>query len=171
MKNIILLLVIFNNIKFFAQEKFYINIDNKEIISINKNDLDKITYSNKLELNNDSILFNLKNGNVLKYKIESVKEIVLTPPKTNNLQTHNILEPEIKCFPNPTKDIINIELNQISGPVEIEIINSSGISIKKIFYSNFNKKIDIEMSNFSDGLYTIRIIANQFTIIKQIIKI
>lgn len=89
---------------------------------------------------------------------------------TINDQTNNTLD--IKIFPNPAKDAINISINdQLQGSYKIQILNSMGQNIYTsssiISYTN-----SIDITNWDKGLYVVRIKNNNslIAISKFIIK-
>jgi photosystem II stability/assembly factor-like uncharacterized protein len=68
-------------------------------------------------------------------------------------------------YPNPTINILNIETTQNS---EIEISNISGQIIKKI--DNYNANLTIDISDFAEGVYIIKVISSDLILTKKIIK-
>ena len=76
---------------------------------------------------------------------------------------------EINCFPNPAKNIINIESkNSDDDNCNIKIINYLG----QIFYDrkiSLKSKAIIDVSSFSKGIYMIIIQNNINTTYKKII--
>jgi hypothetical protein len=68
------------------------------------------------------------------------------------IETFNTLSnAEIVIFPNPSQDKISIKFNQDEKPVQIKIYSASG----DLVYDNrfFLNRIEIDVSNFSSGLY------------------
>ncbi|MBI5219266.1 MAG: T9SS type A sorting domain-containing protein [Bacteroidia bacterium] len=72
---------------------------------------------------------------------------------------------QINIYPNPTKKQVIIEGLQ---PCQIEIMNIQGQVIKTI--ETFDKKISIDLSKLSGGVYTIKIITDKDIIVKKLIK-
>ena len=68
----------------------------------------------------------------------------------------------IQIFPNPTKNIFHIRGDNIT---EIEILNLSG---SLIFKNNSTTRID--MSNYKNGIYLVRIKDGNQTIVKKLVK-
>lgn len=76
------------------------------------------------------------------------------------------IDPEILIFPNPVKDVFNIETSQ---NVNIEFFNMQGQIIKTLNLSITKTSIDI--SKFTSGVYTIKIKINNRIIVKKLIKL
>ena len=69
-----------------------------------------------------------------------------------------INELEIKVYPNPTYDLISLEIiNQVSIPdLKIQLLDISGkLLLSKVFKIN---KTEIEMNKFVSGMYILKII-------------
>lgn len=88
--------------------------------------------------------------------------------QTNIKEEQNLLD-NVKLFPNPAKNIINISLEAIDtfSPIEIKIYNLLG----KLIYSEIGStsEVIINSSSWSNGLYTILIQQNKRSIHKKII--
>jgi hypothetical protein len=72
-----------------------------------------------------------------------------------------------KAYPNPVKDFVNIELQaEESGDLQISLVNILGTEVKKWdnFYLNTGyQKIQIDLSQFKNGVYILRITKNGLT--------
>ena len=81
------------------------------------------------------------------------------------------LQKGITLFPNPTVDVVNVNLESLLGKkVTISIFNSIGREVKTLRIDNLQyaiKKIDI--STFKTGTYLMRIQAKEKTIMKKFI--
>ncbi|MEZ5044301.1 MAG: T9SS type A sorting domain-containing protein [Saprospiraceae bacterium] len=80
----------------------------------------------------------------------------------NTVNATQVLSPEnkIKVYPNPTSDIVNLEvaLVQTSNKVQITIIDGAGRILQRNAYQNFKEgKFDYNLSNLTNGLYFIRV--------------
>ena len=74
----------------------------------------------------------------------------------------------IEIYPNPAKGELNISLFDQS-PTSIKIINSSG---RILYKKRYNKKnININIEDFPQGTYIIKISNNNYSSIKQFVKI
>lgn len=69
---------------------------------------------------------------------------------------------DVEIFPNPIKNVFRVEGENID---EIEVWNISG---KFILKNNYSKEIDL--SNYEDGVYLVRIKRGSQTIIKKVLK-
>ncbi len=78
---------------------------------------------------------------------------------------------DIKVFPNPVKDKLNIEFNKVLGNVYIQItdINSKIIYSNKIDTDKTNLSLSINLTNFDTGMYFLRITTNKGELIKKIV--
>ncbi len=74
---------------------------------------------------------------------------------------------KVKIYPNPARNYLNIQLNQTT-PFTVQIIDISG---KVLYQSNtIIKQTTINTSNYSKGIYFIKITTNKQTQIKQFVK-
>jgi len=115
-------------------------------------------------------------GNFSKFEFKKGANNSLTPQNAPSFSSINImweatgtvdvkeieLEESIQIFPNPTKNIFFIRGDNIT---EIEILNMSGALILK---NNSTTRID--MSNFKNGIYLVRIKEGNRTIVKKLVK-
>jgi hypothetical protein len=73
--------------------------------------------------------------------------------------------PKIKIYPNPTSGYINIDLEEIDGFSEIQILNPQGSVIYSMHPGNQlsgNQKIIADLSAFPGGIYLLRAIHERF---------
>ncbi|MDY0161535.1 MAG: T9SS type A sorting domain-containing protein, partial [Bacteroidales bacterium] len=70
---------------------------------------------------------------------------------------------EVEIYPNPASNQITITNAQNS---KLYIYNIAGQLIKTI--DNSDNKLDIDISNLADGLYTIKIVKDGIVLIKRI---
>lgn len=75
----------------------------------------------------------------------------------------------VKVYPNPTKDIINIELaNNELNQVQIELIDLLGkVNYQKNTQQN---KIQLSLNNYPQGIYLIKVVSNQGSKVFKIVK-
>jgi hypothetical protein len=77
----------------------------------------------------------------------------------------------IKIFPNPTDNKIRVNLGQsFTDKFIVEIYNTSGIlTFSQVKEKNINE-FDIDMKDYPDGMYLMRIFNKNKSIISKIIK-
>lgn len=73
---------------------------------------------------------------------------------------------ECKIWPNPVKNILNVENNNESS--EILIFDCQSLLCKTFFLNNKTQQVDI--SDLSHGLYFLKLVSEKSTIIRKIIK-
>ncbi|WP_334126067.1 GEVED domain-containing protein [Empedobacter brevis] len=106
----------------------------------------------KVEPNNPCAI-NYAYGQVENYYINIVKE---------NLGTDDVISKEIKIFPNPVKNILNIQSN--AKIQNVKIMNTSG----QIVINTSGDKINVQ--SLAKGVYIIEITSTNGTIVKKVIK-
>jgi hypothetical protein len=85
----------------------------------------------------------------------------------NVATTDPLLQDKIRIYPNPTADIIHIELNDISlKPTQIEVYNSNG----KLVIQNEENTDNINTQNWPKGMYLIKLNFENTYWTKKIIK-
>ncbi len=90
--------------------------------------------------------------------------------QTKNLSIATYEGDFAKIYPNPSNGVFTVEIyNPYSTDVEIRILNSTGQNIYSNVYSA-SKSIDrVDLSNFPDGIYTIKFISNDLVKMYKII--
>lgn len=115
-------------------------------------------------------------GNYSKFAFTKGANNLVTPPNATGFTSVNIqweasgtvsvneipLEDNIQIFPNPTKNIFHIRGDNIT---QIEILNLAGTLV---FKNNSTTRID--MSNYKNGIYLVRIKEGNRTIVKKLVK-
>ncbi len=94
-------------------------------------------------------------------------------PYMNERQA-DISEDELKVFPNPTSDVLNIELEH-QGDVQVELFNSNGMLLKSEKFEcndeNCSTKQSLDISDYDAGIYHVVLQTDETRIVKRIIKI
>ena len=74
-------------------------------------------------------------------------------------------------YPNPTKGIITVDINGISNKLELQITNIQGeiIRTQKIDNDKLKFKTDIDLTNYSKGIYFVKIINNNFVKVEKVV--
>ncbi|KAF0236393.1 MAG: hypothetical protein FD181_2830 [Prolixibacteraceae bacterium] len=115
-------------------------------------------------------------GNYSKFAFTKGANNLVTPPNVTGFSSVNIqweasvtvgihdiaIDDGIQIFPNPTKNIFHIRGENITS---IEILNMSGTLV---FKNNSTTRID--MSNYKNGIYLVRIKEGDRTIVKKLVK-
>jgi hypothetical protein len=118
----------------------------------------------------------------LYYAIEIVNEAGCDPNRDrsfdrsrSNVQYNGVVgmedhsETGIKIFPNPVHDVLNIEINRVSGEVNAQI-NIYDIYGKRIISQHLNTtKNSIDIKNIKTGVYTVKVEYMQKTFTKKLI--
>ena len=89
--------------------------------------------------------------------------------KTTNVTTGR-KEPDIKIYPNPTTDIINIDLgNEELKNASVKLLNTLGDCIFQ--NSVTDRKVTLDMTGYSTGIYHLQIeMNNEVIIYRKILK-
>jgi hypothetical protein len=91
--------------------------------------------------------------------------LVLSVTGSPNLSiTDNELENNIKVYPNPTNNILNIEL---ANSLELRNIEITTITGQKVLESTAST---IDVSGFQDGIYFIKIVSDKGILTQKFIK-
>lgn len=76
--------------------------------------------------------------------------------------------------PNPTSDMTTLTMNlQDAANVQMEVVDVLGRDARMILskeMSNGTHKLDIDMSNYADGVYYLRILVDSDMVVKKIVK-
>jgi hypothetical protein len=72
----------------------------------------------------------------------------------------------IKVYPNPVKDVLNIEANNFSNK-NIIIYNSLG---QIVLSADFTNNLRLNLNSFKKGIYLVKIFTNHNCITKKVIK-
>ncbi|WP_445453018.1 PKD domain-containing protein [Flavobacterium sp. 25HG05S-40] len=72
--------------------------------------------------------------------------------------------------PNPTKDLINIRINDYSGKVDVNILDINGRLIYEFKNEEINVEKSFDLSGLQKGVYVIKISGNKVNFAEKIIK-
>ncbi len=81
------------------------------------------------------------------------------------LATANVKQDQVSIYPNPVKDVLNIDIKNNNG--EVKIFDLTGRVVKT---SSVNKSGSVDVSKLSKGLYIVEITMNGSKVTKKIIK-
>ena len=79
-------------------------------------------------------------------------------------------ESDILIYPNPTRDNIILDFNQEYNRVDIEVLNIHGQYILKNSYSGVIGTIELELKDYENGIYFLRITVDNRTSLYRISK-
>jgi hypothetical protein len=80
----------------------------------------------------------------------------------------------INIYPNPSTDLFNTELNGYSGDIQLELTNSIGQVLESINLDNHSNDFlqqQFDLTNFSSGIYYLKINHENVTEVKKLIKL
>ena len=72
-------------------------------------------------------------------------------------QLQNNSATEILVFPNRTTDVLLLQLNKLYGKINVQIINSTGQSVKQLQLAASNQTITIPVQNLAAGKYWLQL--------------
>ena len=91
---------------------------------------------------------------------------------TTGVSSIQYVKTDVKVFPNPTKDYLNIKLDDNAGNGKIEVKDVFGKTVKKVSFDNANgENIRLNVSNLEDGIYLLNIEFGTVNVTKKFIKI
>jgi hypothetical protein len=107
--------------------------------------------------------------------IKSVTLIAGSCPSSKQEETAVKSVTEVSLYPNPTKDVFNIEFNTaMDGEMTMTIYNMNGAMIrtKNVKLTQGNNLINEDISSLASGIYFVQIYSssNNETIVKKLVK-
>ena len=100
---------------------------------------------------------------------DSIYKVDMSGVLTSNDQWKTNDDLEITIFPNPSKDVININVNN-SLISSIELFDISGKMIHSSGNLKGNKNQPLDLSNYSSGIYFLKVYTNNGLQIKRFLK-
>ena len=91
-------------------------------------------------------------GKVQYYRIK-IKGIAGQIDYSNMQHLQNDKATEILAFPNPTTDVLQLQLNNAFHKINVQIINSAGQIVKQLTLASSNQTITIPVQNLVAGKY------------------
>ncbi|TXG35141.1 sulfatase-like hydrolase/transferase [Seonamhaeicola maritimus] len=89
---------------------------------------------------------------------------------SGTLGVEDVLSSDLRLYPNPTSNFVNLSFKQSIQKLELELISITGQLIKKVNGTNANRP-RIDVSNLPKGTYILRINADDKLTIEKVIKI
>ena len=77
---------------------------------------------------------------------------------------------ELKLYPNPTNNILNIDFGKTYAKVDIELLSIQGKLVKKVKENNLNS-YKLNTSAFVSGMYFLKIKADNYISVEKMIKL
>ncbi len=78
---------------------------------------------------------------------------------------------EILVFPNPTTEVLQLQLNKAIDKMNVQIINSSGQMVKQLTVTSSNQIITIPVQNLAAGKYWLHLQCNRDKQVLQFVKL
>jgi hypothetical protein len=89
---------------------------------------------------------------------------------SNIQQLQNDKASEILVFPNPTTDVLQLQLNKVYGKMNVQIVNSSGQMVKQLTVAVSNQTITIPVQNLAAGKYWLHLQSGDEKQVLQFVK-
>ncbi len=77
---------------------------------------------------------------------------------------------EILVFPNPTTDILQLQLNRAYDNMKVQVVNSAGQVVKQVSASGTNQTIKIPVSGLASGVYFLYLQSGEEKQVLQFVK-
>jgi len=100
-------------------------------------------------------------------KLESIKLPPVKKRADNNVYS-NVNEVQIKCYPNPAEDFVFVDYQNITEKVLLYILDSAGQVVYSDTMTEQTHKINV--SYFSSGIYLVKIVEKDGTLVKKFVK-
>ncbi len=99
--------------------------------------------------------------------------VLKSKSNTRNNRGVNVksIESNFSVYPNPTSGDLNINFtNSVMGEVSVKIISVLGEEMYEETFVGANKKINIDLSKYEDGIYLVKLTINNSMIVKPVVK-
>ncbi|MEN8890572.1 MAG: T9SS type A sorting domain-containing protein, partial [Wenyingzhuangia sp.] len=131
------------------------------VTSVEKNKVSSIeveqgTAPYKIFVNGEKILTSSASNITIPVVNGDVLEVFSNNDCEGSYRTQVFLEQEVRMYPNPTKDKINIYLSDQSEEVSIEVYNTLSKLILSKVYTPTNNIITIDLSHLPAGVYYLK---------------
>jgi hypothetical protein len=73
-------------------------------------------------------------------------------------------------YPNPVKDIVNIEFSNPYNNIIAEVINLQGSTVLKQFFGNEHKQVELDLTGLETDVYIIRLISENNVLLIRVVK-
>ena len=89
---------------------------------------------------------------------------------SNIQQLQNNGTSEILVFPNPTTDVLQLQLNGVYDKMNVQIVNTQGQIVKQMQFASTNQTISIPVHNLTAGKYWLRLQSGSEKQVLQFVK-
>ena len=119
-----------------------------------------------------NVRLNLSNGKIKAEDFTSVmgmlngKQVKVELKEKASGLTVNAAANSVRIFPNPTNGLLNIVANENST---VEITDLTGKQVMFVFNLNANVKQEINVSDFSNGMYIVKVYNENFSSVERIV--
>jgi len=109
-------------------------------------------------------------GKSIPLKLTETPQFVVVAENKTAINTNSKSEFGFIIFPNPASNILNLDWyeNLSSKMQEISIINSEGMTVKKIH--NFQTNSNINIEDLNTGLYILKLRFDKSTVCRKFLK-
>ena len=74
----------------------------------------------------------------------------------------------LHVYPNPVNDNLYLEVDD--DIKEVSVYNITGMMVYNEQFTNYNERLTIDLSNFDNGIYFVKIKSDSGEILKKIVK-
>ncbi len=103
--------------------------------------------------------------------LDQLEDFTPFPPGPNCLLGIDYIQNDevIKIYPNPSKGLINIKINQFSGKVNMNVMDLNGRVVYSLNNNDFNIEKTVDLSYLQSGMYIVKIDGDNLNYTKKII--
>lgn len=110
----------------------------------------------------------LSNQSKIDFNLPSNTDSITIIPEPNNINKNLQLDSEIKIYPNPSDDIITIEIPYAYNSLEINLINQLGQKLPCDFVEEKNNTLKLIIADKAPGIYILEIKSTKFSLHKKL---
>lgn len=93
--------------------------------------------------------------------------ITISSPTGIPTGINDVLESSLNTYPNPVKDVLNVDVNNISDKTSVEILNSNGVTLEK--REIFSEHNQFDLSGYPNGTYFVVIKQNGEKVVRKVL--
>jgi len=95
--------------------------------------------------------------------------LVVRDPISTSIE-ENSLESAIDVYPNPSNNVLFVDLSAIERPVSLQLLNLNAQVVSEVKRTSGQNKIQFDLSGFSEGMYFLQIDDGTNRTVKKVIK-